>query len=504
MKEHCFICRNKDPSIPFSTSQISNGALVKDVLIQFICDQNLADKEALLRPIQVHLMLCTTCVELIEQYDRLSAKIRQIGQALESGSKAFVGLMVQNANSQAKRDCERELKHALPDCQLTRFGESVKCTFASCPVRVDLKSPTRKEFIISGRPSHIPANNNPNRALFELNKSEFIERNLCQFCAKSHDTNQSKCGGDKKPYKCTSCDLSFDTFTRRNMHFLEKHCTDKPYVCSLCFQKFKQKYRLSQHVKTCRNSDCQCQKCGRYFRSQRLLNEHLKVHDQDRSNWKYQCSTCEKKFYKKSNLDSHVLKHTDVKAFVCPICSKSFKRMKALNDHKTTQHSSKRQSHLCSFCGKSFATQTGLRLHLAKHTGIEYVTKTRQCSICEKAFKSEYDLKSHLVVHTKEKPFSCKMCSMSFSQKTSLKDHNNVHTKAFQCPKCENCFGRKRYLIQHQKGCQANSDQDLGLIITPNEDVRCVQIIGEDGTQTMTVDSEGNLMPTHIVVEYQT
>jgi len=213
-----------------------------------------------------------------------------------------------------------------------------------------------------------------------------------------------------------------------------------------------------------------CDKCNKRLATQKMLEKHLKTFHSSLGNgeeavWKYSCQVCQKRFYKKSNLQSHEISHSKQKTILCTLCSKTFKRMRALKVHHESVHNksdecqgqipNNSKTFLCTSCGKQFQTSTGLRLHTATHTGVEYIQKKYTCSFnedCKKSFKSEADLKSHQVVHTKEKPFHCHECPAAFAQKSSLQDHLNVHRKTFQCEKCKSCFSRDRYLRAHNCG----------------------------------------------------
>ena len=127
-----------------------------------------------------------------------------------------------------------------------------------------------------------------------------------------------------------------------------------------------------------------CGQCGKLTGSQRQLDSHVrKSHNNNEekeldddgggSVFKYVCEQCPKRFHKKANLESHALRHSDVKSIRCTLCAKTFKRMKALRVHHDKAHNSQEcgeiTTNLCSFCGKKFKSFVGLQLHLAKHTG---------------------------------------------------------------------------------------------------------------------------------------
>ena len=128
-----------------------------------------------------------------------------------------------------------------------------------------------------------------------------------------------------------------------------------------------------------------CGQCSRRLASAKLLERHLKTFhstlgNEDKAVWKYCCNFCPKRFYKKSNLQSHETSHSKEKAIRCTLCSKTFKRMRALKAHQQSVHNNEGcqdqtrkpkigKTFLCNSCGKQFQTSTGLRLHTSSHTG---------------------------------------------------------------------------------------------------------------------------------------
>ena len=56
-------------------------------------------------------------------------------------------------------------------------------------------------------------------------------------------------------YSCRACHRVFGTFYKRNTHYIDTHCLDRPYACSICNKTFKSKYRLNGHKKDCQVSD---------------------------------------------------------------------------------------------------------------------------------------------------------------------------------------------------------------------------------------------------------
>lgn len=268
--------------------------------------------------------------------------------------------------------------------------------------------------------------------------------------------------------------------------------------------------RLNIHTKHCNFGELlQCDICQKNFANKRNLRDHVRVfHNKESlkedSKYHFPCPECDKVFYKKSNLKSHLIRHSDLLPFICdaPGCGKGFKREKTLLKHYQVIHEGRKEEFLCGHCGQQFLSQTGLKSHVATHNGQEYIRRNFKCEHCGKLFRSQWDLKTHLVVHTKEKPFPCKWpkCGQSFSQKASLKDHENVHEKKFQCEGCEKSFGRERYLMLHLKTCaHVGKNEEVVDSMEDNINVQHIIITTEQAELGTNLTSEVEMTTMQVV-----
>ncbi|XP_053708078.1 oocyte zinc finger protein XlCOF7.1-like [Synchiropus splendidus] len=135
----------------------------------------------------------------------------------------------------------------------------------------------------------------------------------------------------------------------------------------------------------------------------------------------FPCNVCNRTFFHKGTLTRHKKSH---KSNFCSICKRRFSKANSLNSHVCVPPvSSRLVSKTCEICGKTFKTQSALRIHFLVHTG----EKPFSCTYCGRGFTQKGNLKCHLLIHTGEKPFVCTKCGSTFRQKINLKNHLKHH-----------------------------------------------------------------------------
>lgn len=223
----------------------------------------------------------------------------------------------------------------------------------------------------------------------------------------------------KNSFPCAVCGENFDEFTTLN-HHMNVHYQN--FICEQCGAGFMTPDRLRTHAFTHEMGSFPCHACDKVFRSMNAKNEHYSiVHKKVK---RHRCPHCPETFHNYFQRNKHISSFhgMKLKEFKCTLCPKVFTSSGKLGVHTRTVHL-KMKRHACDLCEWKFYSKSELKDHMIRHGG----ERKFQCNICKKAYARKCTLREHMRIHENDRRFVCSFCGGSFVQKCSLKLHVKVN-----------------------------------------------------------------------------
>ena len=168
---------------------------------------------------------------------------------------------------------------------------------------------------------------------------------------------------------CTKCKKVFQDVEELELH--EKKCfPGRCYPCTFpgCGHVNSQKSLLKEHMKGVHeNNPFKCGLCSNTFIYWKLFRKHEKhYHSQPESKhiFKYNCTECDFVSDDKTEFQTHMHRHMNVKWYKCNVCAMAFFTQSQLTNHlKNSCTSLIGYKFECSVCGKKLKSEDRYREH---------------------------------------------------------------------------------------------------------------------------------------------
>lgn len=202
-----------------------------------------------------------------------------------------------------------------------------------------------------------------------------------------------------------------------------------PKECPICHKKFRFDYTLQDHLERSHGP------------STKMTKKTLRV---------FTCKHCDVEFNRAWKLEEHMKSLKRGKSIMCRKCYAGFDTRAELVQHMERSENCRKRpmekNALCTYCGESFASKSGLDVHIRRHLDI----RPFECDKCDQKFFTRLQLQRHQPAHvTEPKWFSCPIagCGKSYLQSSYLQyHHRQKHSEAtLKCPHCDKMFTTKRY-----------------------------------------------------------
>ena len=204
------------------------------------------------------------------------------------------------------------------------------------------------------------------------------------FAAQSYLDQHADVHNTEKVHKCPECPRRFQSLPSLSQH--KTTHLGRRFKCEACDIPFLSKRYLRQHVANKHSGGG-----GGGGRESEAANP----------GGRHECHVCGKILSRKYELQCHLRTHTLEKPYSCPSCTFMCRNRSTLANHTRYVHSASAKSEakfVCEFCERRFLQNADLRKHLRTHT----LERPFKCGECGKAFAREDYQKKHLKMHLRK------------------------------------------------------------------------------------------------------
>ncbi|KAJ8364893.1 hypothetical protein SKAU_G00137240 [Synaphobranchus kaupii] len=259
---------------------------------------------------------------------------------------------------------------------------------------------------------------------------------------------------ETRPHKCDQCGRAY-RHAGSLLNHKKSHKTGV-FRCFVCQKRFYNLLALKNHQRT--HFDVKrhkCEECGKAFKIQKQLLNHLRIHEENRSRVKelnqqlqtlVQANGTESKggsdirnvnskMDEKSNSWSRNSRSRGRGSTVpCKRCGETHSCKKACPavgtlvepqvEVKSEEGGNDRRPYACDQCGRTYRHAGSLVNHKNSHKTGEY-----HCSVCNNTYSNQLAMKSHLRIHFAVKKYTCQDCGKAFRGQKQLSSHARSHRR---------------------------------------------------------------------------
>lgn len=163
-----------------------------------------------------------------------------------------------------------------------------------------------------------------------------------------------------------------------------------------------------------------CSDCVMSFTRPSDLQRHLLIHSNSKP---YKCEECDREFTWFGNFQKHVLSHMGGSTRAPGTLPFSAMFTFLAREQVKDLFIKDGEKYRCRLCAKDFTRLSGLKTHIRMHTG----ERPYVCEVCAFAFTTSRALKMHVRLHTGEKPYKCDECGRAFTRRDEMHTHMYIH-----------------------------------------------------------------------------
>lgn len=207
------------------------------------------------------------------------------------------------------------------------------------------------------------------------------------FASRSSFWRHRRVHSGERPYACERCGATFSHASTLKHHANHVHSAERPHCCDHCGRSTKSVYAMRQHMLTHGEKAFVCEHCGKKFSLKSNLESHVrKMHSAAAG----RCTLCRKDT---SNLQEHMLMHSGLTPYTCPVCARSFRLKNSLSFHVALHDNAHKYACAEKDCGKAFPKRNMLDFHTRKVHSNE---TPHICQYCSKGYFRTSDLSRHI------------------------------------------------------------------------------------------------------------